>query len=687
MSRLILTPGYGDRNSLKTGQFWGNLEDLQGVIRACDANFGELYAQFYQGSVFLTSYAQQIGLTVDTTGTVACDAVINAAIAYCIANKVRLILPSGILLLNNPLLLDAGGTFNSLWMEGQGGIGTAGPTPYSSWKAAGYSACTLFVANFNNQPAMYQCAARATVLRNFAILGPNLAPNSVTIPQVAQSSYVTSGCRTDRYSPCCAIALDANNVTTPSGGGYPNMTYNVNPGEGSAQGLFENISISNFVVAIAFGTSGGSYNTDDFRLNNIIISYCDTAYAVGHAQAKNISVTGGDVTNCRQLVDGVNYGAQQGCPITFRSVNIGSVYRIMNYQASFGNALFDDCYGEANMCWGNFGTGGSSNRYHLTIDCKGMQFGASGWVMPPIHLEANGPVTCNGAHFVNATSAANGGDVWNIFSTAGVALNDCMFFAPASGLPIPHVGICIDAQNSTARMRDCWIGGLGVQYSDDYPRAFGVSKYTTKAGRLNATYQTHVVPNGNADLVFLPGTSSPQIGIGGCSAFVIDGTTGNLTFTCTNAVDLQIGDYLLWLILPQGGSNTQWVAPSFQISNIVSTAITAVPVWDHTQNDTVANYNASYSGFALVVPYQQWAPTQTLTCTTNGTTAISAITAPHAILPGDWVYASNFPSNTRVVSVNVGASTAVLNQSASSSASNVAMYFGRLYSPTLTAAW
>jgi hypothetical protein len=74
------------------------------------------------GVIYASSYAG-----VDPTGVTASDVALNLAIQDAITLKKKLILPSGVLLLNAPLIIPkAGGINQTFQMYGQGGA--AAPT-------------------------------------------------------------------------------------------------------------------------------------------------------------------------------------------------------------------------------------------------------------------------------------------------------------------------------------------------------------------------------------------------------------------------------------------------------------------------------------------------------------------------------------------------------------------------------
>jgi hypothetical protein len=155
-------------------------------------------------------YAANYG--IDPTGVADSAAAINLAIIDAINGKKKLVLPTGLFLLNSPLLCftSINQTFQ---MYGQGGsaIASANGSPeVPSTQLA--IANTILYTNYTNAPAIVTNSGRNMVLKDFAILGQNLAPitaaGTSTGPPVTQSSWITAGCQTGRYAPYCGIAFD-----------------------------------------------------------------------------------------------------------------------------------------------------------------------------------------------------------------------------------------------------------------------------------------------------------------------------------------------------------------------------------------------------------------------------------------------------------------------------------------------
>jgi hypothetical protein len=632
------------------------------------------------GVIYAGDYA------IDPTGVTDSAPGLNLAIQDAITQKKKLVLPSGVFRLDAPLLCYQG-SFSTFTMEGAGGPAWPSSSASPQYTPNTYTANTVLFANFNNLPALIFNANRNCVIRDFAIMGVNIAPLPASnATSDVQANYITAGCRTDRYSPYCGIAVDPFNVNTPpdtgQGPGYPGMTYPQNLGQGTSGLFIERVSISWFVVGIAVATSGVGENGDSIQLMKCQLQFHDTCLAIGGGQCRAIDVEDGSMIKARQAIDCLNYGAQQGIPPSMRRVNFGAgMYRIFAMSSQFGEAVFDACYAENFLTLGQFGTGASTSRTPLTFLGGQYSVGIAAIPNPPYALETYGPTTFIGVNLFSAITGVQ--EAWNFIAACGVSIKGCALSGSATSGLLPHIGLDWSGLSTgAARVEDSYvIGPVGINLSDNAARMGGVSSFNIPghAGRLAATWQTHRVTNGNLEYEFLPAIAAPSITVAACSAFVLGGST--LTFTCGTPQFLQVNDILAWNIIDQGYSLLSYAVPALKITSIVGNAITCSYLFDPAQyNGTGPSPTAVF-----IFPYH-WAPTQALTCTTASNTTLSSVSPTTILMNGDFVIGAGLPINTRVVSGG-GTATITLNQNASVSASGVALYFGRLYAPTLTAAF
>lgn len=492
---------------------------------------------------------------------------------------------------------------------------------------------------------------------------------TVNINSSGFSSYTSGG---------QAVASDAYaSLATSYQGQYQNQaTYGC---------VVENVTIEGFVVGVAIGLSGASVLSADLTFRNVTVWVCDVCYAIGQSQSRNLNIEYGNITNARTGIDGLNYGNRQGTPPQMLRQNFGYLYRIMVLNQSVGNCVLQDCYAESVVCIGQYGLGIAGFNAPLTFVGGDFNFGALGWTAAPILLETYGPTKFIGSNVY----LTQGGDVLNFTMPVSPILFDHCSFSGTSRAYIPsHIGLTLDAAYSGyAKFMDCWLdgasfGGSSFVISNDMGRSYGVGKFNTANGRLAAVYQTYRVSNGNAECIYLPYSAGPEIWVGGVSALTL--TSSHVTFTCTSSAQLQTGDILFWQMLAQGYSLNKSVVPALKISSIVGNNVTCTLLFDSNQYDSVANQPATT---AVAIAPNHWAPTVALTCTTtNGSTTLSGVSPTTILQTGDFVVGSGIPANSRVVS-GAGTSTVVISQAATSTASGVSLYFGRLYAPTLTAAF
>jgi hypothetical protein len=628
-----------------------------------------MFTELYNAFNWLTP--SQFG-AVDTTGAVACDVVLNLAIAAAIAQKKKLLLPGGFLKIDAPLMAGGANIFESVHIEGQTGTGLGEPT------RTNYGSATVILPSYKDRPAIYTTASRAVTLKNFSIEGLNTAPVANVPPTDVQASYISAGCRSARYSPYCAIAIDPNNAATPADGGYPGMSYSQFVGSGASNILIENVNIRRFVVGVAHGLSGAQNNTDQVTYRNVLIQECDSAYAIGHAQAKIIVMDGGQIFYCRQGFDGLNYGSQNGCPPEIRRIQFGVVFRLFVFSNGFGPLQLGACYGESIRTLGTFGIGASTQRNNCYFDGGYYQIGDAWGNMPPLVLESYGPTIFKG---VTLASNAASRDTWN-FAGSNTSFEQCTFAGTAVNNVAPHIGITFNGSGGVSRLKDCWIAGSnGFLLSDEGVRSGSISTYSA-SGRLLVGYQGGRFPDGNTDYIYRPRDAIAYVQ----TLTTVQTLTSNFVITATTPAEIQVGDLILWLMLAQGPSLAQNLMPAMKVTSIVGATVTCSLLFDSTQYDSVANM-AAYGANRVFLIMRQWAPVQALTCTTDGATGVITVVSPTGcLINGDWVVGAGIPANTRVVSGG-GTATVTLSKNTTIANAGVALYFGRLYVPTITAAF
>jgi hypothetical protein len=489
---------------------------------------------------------------------------------------------------------------------------------------------------------------------------------------------ITVGINSSGFSPYTSSGQAVASDAYLSLAQYYQSTYANN---GTYGCVVENVNISAFVVGVALGLSGNEDLTADITFRNVNVSSCDVCYAIGQGESRSLNIEYGNIGGARTGVDGINYGSRNGTPPQFLRINFGFLYRLIALSQSIGNCVLENCYAESIISIGQFGYGSASSALPLTFLGGDYAFGGSGWLQAPLLLETYGSTTFLGTtlSFVSEIDALN-----FVMPQLPILFSHCTFSGTSVLNVASHVGLTVDAGNGGyAKILECWMnggvfGGNSFLISNDMGRSLSVSEFNTSVGRLAAIYQTYRVSNGTSEYIYLPYSSQPSIAVGNVSSLTLHATS--VTFTCSSAAQLSVGDILFWQMLAQGYSQLKWSVPALKISGISGTSVTCSLLFDPAQYDSGPKQP---SATQVAIAPNHWAPTQALTCTTNSTTTLSSVSPTTVLQDGDFVAGANIPANSRVVSGG-GTSTVVISQAATSSLSGVALYFGRLNAPTLT---
>jgi len=633
---------------------------------------------------------------LDASGAHTCDAAINAAISAGVYHHKPVFLPPGTYRIANPLIanpLAVKHSYVNLQFYGAGGLGSLDPIGATS------RAATVIAPTFKDRPAFSLELLSGATFKDFAIQGLNLAPNHYLMPEDDQAGYISAGCRNNRYSPYCAIAIDAfNNDKLETENRYPGLSeFYFLQGGGSAGITIENVWIANFVVGVAYGVSGLAANTEDILFQNVWISRVDTCYAVGHSQARHCMMQMGNLGFARQSIDGFQYGTQTGCPPKFHRVNHGYVYRIFSLPNSIGNFVLDDNYAESIRTLGNFGLGSGYSRQPLSFFGGDYTITSVGEFVapPPLLLETYSPTVFK-AVMISRDANATSVDALNIVA-ADVICSFEQCYLPGTGSPgvPPFIGVVKDVSHVQCRITDCHVGsgrGSSMMLSDESTRSYGIEPFAP-GGRFAATYQTRRITNGNEEYFFRPHQSNNvQYPVAVKNLTLSVAGAGDLHFETTDS-HLQVCDILFWLMRPQGTSLNQWVVPAIKVTNIVGPHASCRLLFEPSQYDTVANWNV-YNPGSMFISVRQWAPTQNLTCSLHDSTTITALSSTAILMgngpsvSGDWVLGDGIRPGTRVISVDKKTATAVLSQPTTGGpATGIKLYFGRLYSAAVTPAF
>lgn len=609
----------------------------------------------------------------------------------------------GQFLLNSPLVINVPSgpgvvTNYNFVLEGCGNAYLAQPG------SAPWNSATIFIANFQNGPAITVNSARGVSLRHFGIYGLNQFSSTGAVisglaPANIPANYLTAGSRNGvgftgggavgsaRYSPYAGIAVDATNSAIPADGGYPTLTYTGAVAGGSDCLKFEDISINGFAVGVAHGMSGAGGLSDLVTYRDVGIYNCDIAYAFGvsNGQSFGVNIEGGQVYYCRTVFDGVTYGSQQGCPPKVFGTLIVKVFSLINFATNWESFVLNDLHVEQFRTLGNYYRGfNASNlsllfvggRYSLST------FGVPG-SLPPLLLETGAATTFEGSSILIDSGA-----------TAVRAHNFVSYVTPIqwkasvlSGGPVPNVLPFIGLSSATINvvMADgsfvnTAAKSLPVSDTGGWEMLHSSNGYS-QGGRFIGTYNATRFRNRNVDYTFLPNGSTPfyTLTVSALTLTSSFGVNTGVTFTVAIApMMVQVGDVLLWKFLVQGGSTVQAVVPGIQVTsvNAGTGAVVCSLMYDPAQYDTVANQPSTT---ALLMPQVQWAPTGTLTCTTDGTSAVlTSVSPPTVLINGDWIIGTaGIPANARVVAGG-GTASVTINQVTTVAGTAVGLRFGTL---------
>jgi hypothetical protein len=630
----------------------------------------------------------------DNSGGTDQTTLLNQAIQDAISNSWPLIVPPGKFLINGMLIGNIYSASNPtpgrsmLWMEGAGcAYGTG---------SSSYSAMTQFVSGNNNLPILSINNGYGTVIKSIAFQGGNTAPNSQNptfgYPLSTQSSYVSAGYSSNSYAPYAAIVIDAFNVASVPGGGYPGQAYGQNTGAGSSDILVQNCSIGNFVVGVACSISGGGVQGDNLKFDSVQIGGVDTCYALCSPNAHVVVIERGAWQYFRIGANFTSWGggSQNPAPPFMKDLQVNWGYRLFEGSSSAGTMVLDKVYTETLRTIGTFGGGASSYRTPLYISgCSlklatsfGSGFNAN---LPPLALETYSPTIVTGS-LIALNDATTGLPALNIGGDGGgcpATFDECTL--PAStitGQP-PFIATPFNQNYAPALIRNCYVcdESGGFYLTDDGMRAESFQTVAPSYDRVIATQNKRWFSVGDTEYLYVPPTASPGISIS-VSAITLTTTGGSpsLVFTFSGNY-LQIGDILMWRFLAQGISSTQEIRAAVQVASVASTTYTCSLLWDPIQYDT------TYAPSTLLLLQVPWAPTQALSCTTDGTTDVITGVSPTTCLKnGDWILGTaGIPANTRVVSGG-GTASVTLNNT-TTAAGTTELWWGRLNVPTLTAAF
>jgi hypothetical protein len=170
-------------------------------------------------------------------------------------------------------------------------------------------------STITSKPAINVSRGRGCYLGHFLLQGGGKSMEVDYAGHVEQmlygAVYVSGGFRDSRYSPHCGIAVDAGVGAVPPDGGYAGFTYQ-NVISGTADITFDQLAIRQFVVGIMHNPESNAQQGDTVLVNHCQILDAKVGIAVGQAQARGITVIGGNIGWCRTCYEGSRIRSASG---------------------------------------------------------------------------------------------------------------------------------------------------------------------------------------------------------------------------------------------------------------------------------------------------------------------------------------------------------------------------------------
>ena len=539
------------------------------------------------------------------------------------------------------------------------------------WNAV-YGKQTLIDATaLTDRPAINIFAGRGCYLGGFQIQGSakeietQIAVGSMRY----DSAWVTAGYRDSRYSPHCAISIDAGIGSTPPDGGYPDMTY-VPSGSGSLGIVLDNLTIRRFVVGLMHNPQGGAQG-DQWLLINPTIFNTKVAIAVGHAQARCGTVLGGHINRCRTAYDGQEYGQQQGAAPRFYGTQFVGMFELFSHASAIGSFMASGIRTEEVHRIG-FIPGTDTLAYPVLFDDCEIHL-----LNPSLNPQSRCPIVldCSNTNFI-----MNGGSLGEAEECFSILANNAILTGTQIRMANrfqPYVGGLQDLA-SPVELRRCKVidSTSAVQYG-------GNARKVALSSRESECWSPTRRVTGSSIYEYIPvgGTNQDYVNVGTNSSIVFTATT--LTFDNTDPNAFCVGDLIGWHFLAIGKSANTFKLPGAKVTAINSNTISCDLLYPRSY------YDETYtgSGGAAQVYLRMWAPGVALTGDTNSNTTLSNVSPTTILQDGDWITAAaGIPAKTRVRSGG-GTATITLSRAATDTAAGKTLYWDRLNVPTLTPAF
>jgi hypothetical protein len=477
-------------------------------------------------------------------------AALNAWLAELRTSKISGYLPAGCALITDTLVVTPPAT-TSPWAVTVRGAGYG----YLAETFQQVRALSQIIApGLVDRPMLAISSARGVVLSGFGLTGPNTQPRITGYPGSLMSDdqtlWLSPGCRADRYSPQCAIAIDPYRAAgTPTGGGYPGATY-ASTYVPSSTCQFEQLDLWNHVVGIMNcpTPSPTGPQGDTMMMRDIIFFGMSECYASGQVQTRACVMDHCVFGNYRTVLDGLTYGDRTGAVPSLDQSDLGWGWMAFRINPNYSDINFNSVYAESCMHLGfAYGVGGLQSPLRFS----GMTFSRRGdtvnAVAAPLILESSAPVIFEG-YVQDATPVqipALGQSVQDVYNFIGGPFHWLSGALGASDADKAMVGATWFNQDN-CRITDMAVIGLGSsnarRYAQVFSPAFGASgRYQPQ----QMCYQNDIrTPTGVYH--YGPASGNGLLALAGGSPVITNPGAQTMTFTisATFVNYLRVGDIL-----------------------------------------------------------------------------------------------------------------------------------------------
>jgi hypothetical protein len=612
-------------------------------------------------SAFEWFTAAQIADVRARTKLLDVTAALNAAFAYGSNNNVAIYLPAGTYKVTDTLwATPSGSVFQSCHIlgAGRGFASTAAQT-------------IIDASTITSKPAINVTRGRGCYLGHFLLQGGGKSIETDYAGHIEQmlygAVYVSGGFRDSRYSPHCGIAVDAGVGALPPDGGYAGFAYQ-NVISGTADITLDQLTIRQFVVGFMHNPESNAQQGDTVLVNHCQILDTKVGIAVGQAQARGITVIGGNIGWCRTCYDGQEYGQLQGNGPVFIDTQFGPAFEIFEGSLGFNPMQLVGGRCESVHRIGAVGQGVALSAFPVILDgfdChllnREVFDGSAGGKRCPIVLENAAGATIWKGGFLGDDSAA-GADSFIVMG------EPCILEGVLIGRMVnksrPYIGGIVDF-NQPTELRNCRvIDGGGATIIGDDVRRF------SHTGRYNAHWGENLVRDRNYLYQYVPGAGNTYVNIGVLSNIVFAATT--LAFDNTDTPGIQVGDLVMWRFNLVGKSALKYIAPAAKVTGIVGATVTCALLYPR------AYYDEAYAPGTASIVVTEWAPAQVLTGDLTNANAVVNNVNPTTILQnGDWVAGAGIAANTRVAAGG-GTNTVTLSRNATATLNSAKLAWGGL---------